>query len=142
MLKLDIELPERMSMVYNHVMQRFITSLLIVAVFVMPMRSWVVQMQCGCDSLYLDAGPGTVTETCCPEPLEQDNDGSENQQGPCDDQNCPPDCCSMAIGSAFVVPSGSELVSTTIGHPGYHLSAQPVYGSPHLKSLKRPPKSA
>lgn len=121
-------------------MRVFTINLLIAAMLVMPLHIWAFQMQCDCDFTHQDASSKSATESCCPSPVGEGDEQSKHQ--PCDDQNCPSDCCSLSIGSAYVLPFAPKLVTTL-----FELCSSPriVHSectSPHLRRLKRPPKSA
>ncbi len=122
-------------------MRTLITSLLIAAMLVTPLRAWTSQMQCGCDVPSIKTSLDAESDACCPLTPQQVQDESDRKPPPCDDQECPSDCCDMTIGSAFVPPLMPEVVTSSFELLDHPAQPQTLCSSPHLMRLKRPPRS-
>lgn len=130
-------------------MRAFITTLLIASLIAMPARSWVTQVRCGCDTTQpVAAAFDSIdsTDTCCPPSTGQSAEPAENDPDrdpfPCDDQDCPSECCELGMGHAYVPPTMPRLVTPTFELRNAYPIVHAECTSPHLLALKRPPKSA
>jgi hypothetical protein len=123
-------------------MRLLITNLLIAALIVMPLRAWTSQLQCGCEPPRFDVQTGEVIDTCCPLSFDQGGNEPERKPLPCDEQNCPSECCDFSVASSFVLPGSSLLIPALDQIDLAQQVSESECSSPHLLGLKRPPKSA